>query len=94
MTLIKKENDPESRKLWTEKIIGLLNPEIKWKYENIFRFHADLTKSSNGKLVATLGNCLFDEDIGGFVGAYLFDDYETVKESAEIMKNIFGEGKL
>jgi hypothetical protein len=32
-----------------------------------------------------------DEDIGGFVGAYLFDDVETVKNNSEIMKNIFSE---
>jgi hypothetical protein len=30
-----------------------------------------------------------DEDIGGFVGAYLFDDAEAVKQNTEIMKNIF-----
>ncbi len=42
-------------------------------------------------MVATLDECLLDEDIGGFVGAYLFDDVEAVKESAEIMKNIFSD---
>jgi hypothetical protein len=32
-----------------------------------------------------------DEDIGALVGAYLFDDVEAMKESAEIMKNIFSD---
>ncbi len=59
-----------------------------WKH---IRFHADLTKTSNGKWDATLGDCLLDEDILGFVGAYLFDDVETVKESTEIMKFFFSD---
>ncbi len=40
-------------------------------------------------MVGTLHKCLMDEDIGGFVGAYLFDDAEAVKQNTEIMKNIF-----
>ena len=31
-----------------------------------------------------------DEDIGGFVGTYLFDDIQKVKESNKIMTAIFG----
>jgi hypothetical protein len=91
MTTIEKENDPDIRKFWEENIIGFLNNDVKWKYENSFRSRADLTKTVNGKLVTTLDECLLDKDIGGFVGAYLFDDVEAVKESAEIMKNIFSD---
>ncbi len=47
-----------------------------------------LPKLLNRKLVAALDECLLDEDIGGFVGAYLFDNVEAVKESAATMKNI------
>jgi hypothetical protein len=88
MTPIEKENDPDFRKLGAENIIGFLNNEIKWKYENTFRFRADLNKTL---MVAALDECLLDEDIGGFVGAYLFDNIEAVKESAVTMKNIFSD---
>ena len=57
MTTIEKENDPDIRKFWAENIIGFLNKGIKWKHENTFRFRADLTKTVNGKLVATLDEC-------------------------------------
>ncbi len=91
MTPIDKENDPEFRKIWAENILGFLNNEVKWKYENTFRFRADLTKTVNEKWVGTLDECWLDEGIGGFVGAYLFDDVETVKQNSEIMNNIFSD---
>ncbi len=91
MTPIDKEDDPEFRKLWAENIIGFLNNEVKWKYENTFRLRADLSKTANGKLVGALDECLLGEDIGGFVGAYLFEDVDTVKQNSEIMKNIFSD---
>jgi hypothetical protein len=34
---------------------------------------------------------MLDEDIGGFVGAYLFDDVESVKQNSDIMNNIFSD---
>jgi hypothetical protein len=37
-----------------ENIIDFLNKEVKWKYENTFKFRADLTKTVNGKSVGTL----------------------------------------
>ncbi len=42
-------------------------------------------------MVAALDGCLLDEDIGGFAGAYLFDNVEAVKESSVTMKNIFSD---
>ncbi len=93
MTPIEKENDQDIRKSWAENIIGFLNNDKKWKYENTFRFRADLTKTLNGKVVAALDECLLGEDIGGFVGAYLFDNIEAIKESAATMKNIFSDNK-
>ena len=63
MTPIKKENDPEFRKVWAENIIAFLNNEVKWKYENTFRFRADLTKNMNGISGGTLDECMLDEDI-------------------------------
>jgi hypothetical protein len=33
------------------------------------------------------------EDIGGFVGAYLFEDIESVKQNSDIMHNIFSDMK-
>jgi hypothetical protein len=57
MTTIEKEKDPDIRKFRAENIIGFLNKGIKWKHENTFRFRADLTKTVNGKLVATLDEC-------------------------------------
>jgi hypothetical protein len=91
ITPIDKGNDPEFRKISADKIIGFLNDEVKWKYENTFRFRADLTKYVIGKLVGTLDECLLDDDIGGFAGAYLFDDVETVKQNSDIMNNIFSD---
>ena len=91
ITPIDKDNDSEFRKLWADKIISFLNDEVKWKYQNTFRFRADLTKTVNGKSVGTLDECLLDEDIGGLVGGYLFDDVETVKQNSDIMSNIFSD---
>jgi hypothetical protein len=39
---------------------------------------------------SSLDECLLDEDIGGFVGTYLFDDIQKVKENSKIMTAIFG----
>jgi hypothetical protein len=39
---------------------------------------------------SSLDECLLDEDIVGFVGTYLFDDVQKVKESNKIMTAIFG----
>jgi hypothetical protein len=85
-----KENDAIFRKYWAEKIINYLNNEIKWKYENTFKFKADITLTSDEKVSSSLDECLLDEDIGGFVGSYLFDDIGLIKESDEVMKAIFG----
>jgi hypothetical protein len=32
---------------------------------------------------------LLDEDIGGFVGTFLFDSVDDIKDNSEVMKNIF-----
>jgi hypothetical protein len=34
-------------------------------------------------------NCLLDEDIGGFVGSYLFDEIALIKQNDKVMKAIF-----
>mgnify|MGYP007113547423 FL=1 len=60
------------------------------KYENMFKFKADITLTSDEKVSSSLDECLLDEDIGGFVGSYLFDDIGLIKESDEVMKAIFG----
>jgi hypothetical protein len=39
---------------------------------------------------SSLDKCLLDEIIGGFVGTYLFDDIQKLKESNKIMTAIFG----
>ena len=33
------------------------------------------------KVSSSLDECLLDEDIGGFIGSYLFDDIGLIKES-------------
>ncbi len=46
----------------------------------------------NGKSGGTLDECMLDEEnIGGFVGAYLFEDVESVKQNSDIMHNIFSD---
>jgi hypothetical protein len=51
-----------------------LNNDIRWKYENTFKYKADITLTSDEKVSSSLDECLLDEDIGGFAGSYLFDD--------------------
>jgi hypothetical protein len=85
-----KENDGCFRKAWAEKIIHYLNNDIKWKYENLFKFKVDIIRTLENKVCSSLDECLLDEDIGGFSGTYLFDDIQKVKESNTIMTAIFG----
>jgi len=33
---------------------------------------------------------LLDEDIGGFVGIFLFDSVDDIKDNSDVMKDIFG----
>jgi hypothetical protein len=42
-----KENDPDYKKYWADKIIEYLNNGIKWQYENTFRFRADVALMEN-----------------------------------------------
>ena len=55
-----------------------------------FKFKADITLTSDEKVSSSLDECLLDEDIGCFVGSYLFDDIESIKENDKVMKAIFG----
>jgi len=84
-----KENDAIFRKSWAEKIIQYLNNNIRWKYENTFKFKADITLTSDEKVSSSLDECLLDEDIGGFVGSYLFDEIALIKQNDKVMKAIF-----
>jgi len=63
-----KENDGCFRKAWAEKIIHYLNNDVKWKYENLFKFKVDVMRTLESKVCSSLDECLLDEDIGGFVG--------------------------
>ncbi len=85
-----KENNSDFRRAWAEKIINYLNSEVNWKYENIFKFKADITRTLNDQINSSLDECLLDEDIGGFVGTYLYEDVDDIKNNSQIMKNIFG----
>jgi hypothetical protein len=77
-----KEHDKSFRHMRAEKIIKYVNKEVKWKYPNSFKLRGDLTKLVNGKV-------LLDEDIGGFVGMYLFNAVDDIKNNTEIMGDIF-----
>jgi len=33
---------------------------------------------------------LLDEDIGSFVGMFLFDSVDNIKDNSDVMKDIFG----
>ncbi len=85
-----KENDADFRKNWADKIIQYLNNDIKWRYENIFKFKADVTRTIEDRTCSSLDECLLDEDIGRYVGTYLFDDIDVVKDNTKIMKALFG----
>jgi len=41
----------------------------------------DVTRTLESKVCSSLDKCFLDEDIGGFVGTYLCDDIQKVKES-------------
>jgi hypothetical protein len=41
-------------------------------------------------MCSCLDECLLDEDVGGIVGTYLFDDVAVVKNNSKIMKALFG----
>jgi signal recognition particle GTPase len=84
-----KENDAIFRKCWADKIIQYLNNNIRWKYENTFKFKADITLTSDEKVSSSLDECLLDEDIGDFVSSYLFDEIESIKQNDKVMKAIF-----
>ena len=55
----------------------------------IFKLRGDLTKLVNGKVAGGLDEALLDEDIGGFVGMYLFNAVDDIKNNTEIMGDIF-----
>jgi hypothetical protein len=80
----------EIRRNWADKIITYLNTEVNWKYENHFKFKADITRISNDKVNGSLDEFLLDEDISGIIGTYVFNDIEIVKRNLEKMKSIFG----
>jgi hypothetical protein len=84
------ENNNEYCKKWADKIINFMNKDIKWKYSNNFKFRGDLTKMMNGKVANCLDEVLLDEDIGGFVGMFLFDSVDDIKDNSDVMKDIFG----
>jgi hypothetical protein len=75
--------------MWAEKIIKYVKEEVKWKYPNSFKLRGDLTKLVNGKVAGCLDEALLDEDIGGFVGMYLFNAVDDIKNNMEIMGDIF-----
>jgi hypothetical protein len=56
----------------------------------MFKFKANITLTSDEKVSSSLDECLLDEDIGGFVGSYLFDEIESIKQNNKVMKAIFG----
>jgi hypothetical protein len=43
-----------------------------------------------GKVANCLDEVLLDEDIGGFVGMFLFESVDDIKENSDGMKDIFG----
>ena len=67
-----------------------LNNDVKWKYENLFKFKVNVTRTLESKVCSILDECPLHEDIGGFAGTYLFDDIQKLKESNQIMMAIFG----
>jgi len=44
----------------------------------------------NGKVANCLDEVLLDEDIGSFVGMFLFDSVDDIKDNSDVMKDIFG----
>jgi len=44
----------------------------------------------NGKVANCLDEVLLDEDIGSFVGMFLFESVDDIKDNNDVMKDIFG----
>jgi hypothetical protein len=66
-----KKNDGCFRKAWAEKIIHYFNNDIKWKYENLFKFKVDVTRPLESKMCSSLDECLLDEDIDWWIYGYI-----------------------
>lgn len=88
-----RENSPDFRKRWAEKIINYLNSEITWTYQNVFKFKADLTRVSDNSIVSCLDECLLDEDLGAFVGVLFQEKQTKVIHNELLMKSIFGNSE-
>jgi hypothetical protein len=84
------KNDNEYCKKWADKIINFMNNEIEWKYSNNYKLRGDLTKMINGKVANCLDEVLLNEDIGSFVGMFLFESVDDIKDNSDVMKDIFG----
>jgi hypothetical protein len=58
--------------------------------ENLFNFKADTGMTLENNICSHLDECLPDEDIGGFLGTYLFEDIGAVKDNSMTMKALLG----
>jgi hypothetical protein len=80
-----------TRSLSMPMLLGATKIIFCYIYSNNFKFRGDLTKMINGKVANCLDEVLLlDEDIGGFVGMFLFDSVDDIKDNSDIMKDIFG----
>ena len=79
------------RKKWVQGIIDCLNSHLlDFQYRQDFRFKADETEMVEGKIDGKLDSYLIDEDIGGILGRFVYDDVESVINDMNSVRNIFG----
>ena len=86
-----EENTFEVRKRWVQGIIDCLNSHLlDFQYKQDFRFKEDETVIIGDKIDGKLDSYLMDEDIGGILGRFVYDDVESVISDKKTVSNIFG----
>ena len=72
-------------------IIDCLNSHLlDFQYKQDFRFKEDETVIIGDKIDGKLDSYLMDEDIGGILGRFVYDDVESVISDKKTVSNIFG----
>lgn len=89
-----EENTYDFRRRWAQSIIDCLNSDVlEFQYKQDFKFKADETKMSGDDIAGKLDYYLMDEDIGGILSRFVYEDYEPVVNDPESVNKIFGSQK-
>ena len=86
-----EENTYDFRRRWVQTIIDCLNSDVlEFQYKQDFRFKADETKTSGDVISGKIDSYLMDEDIGGILSRFVYEDFDSVINDEETVHKIFG----